>query len=89
MPDPDQPPFELIAAKGELSGVFRIWYGAGEDDRRAFVLTLTPRYVARALHRPLPITLAQIQNYARKNKDHLAAIARSEKERGRKALVLE
>jgi len=85
----DQPPFKYIAAKGELGGVFRIWYGSGEDDRLPFVLTLTPRYVARALHKPLPITLEQIQTYADKNRDLLMAIARNAKERGRRAVVLD
>ena len=31
----DQPPFKYIAAKGELGGVFRIWYGSGEEIGRA------------------------------------------------------
>ena len=89
MPEKHQPAFELIAAKGELSGIFRIWYGSGEDDRLPFVLTLTPDYVARALRKPLPVTLEEITAFANKNEDRLKTIARNAKARGRKAEILE
>ncbi len=89
MPGKRQPAFELIAAKGELSGIFRIWYGSGEDDRLPFVLTLTPDYVARALRKPLPVTLEEITAFANKNEDGLKTIARNAKARGRRAEILE
>src|ERR1700738_3077728 len=41
-------PVRESSGESRLSGIFRIWYGSGEDDRLPFVLTLTPRYVARA-----------------------------------------
>jgi len=44
-------PFRLIAAKGQHNGIFRIWYGCAENDRSAFVLTLTPQHVAHALRK--------------------------------------
>jgi hypothetical protein len=89
MPEEHQPAFELIAAKGELSGIFRIWYGSGEDDQLPFVLTLTPNYVARALRKPLPLTLEEITAFANKNQDRLKTIARNAKTRGRRAEILE
>lgn len=81
--------FRLIAAKGQHNGVFRIWYGAAENDPAAFVLTLTPQHVAQALHKKLPVTLEEIEEYAHKNRDRLKAIARTARARGRKAEVLE
>ena len=50
-------PFRLIAAKGMENGIFRLWYGEADNDRAAFVLTLTPQYVAQALCKALPVTL--------------------------------
>jgi hypothetical protein len=82
-------PFRLIAAKGQHNGIFRIWYGAAENDRSAFVLTLTPQHVAHALHKTLPITLEEIEEYAHNNRDRLKAIARNARARGRNAVVLE
>jgi uncharacterized HAD superfamily protein len=82
-------PFRLIAAKGQHNGIFRIWYGAAENDRSAFVLTLTPQHVAHALHKTLPITLEEIEEYAHNNRDRLKAIARNARARGRNAEVLE
>jgi hypothetical protein len=67
-------PFRLIAAKGMQNGVFRLWYGAADNDRSAFVLTLTPQHVARALCKALPLTLEEIEEYAQQNEDRLRAI---------------
>ena len=82
-------PFRLIAAKGMQSGVFRLWYGAAENDRSAFVLTLTPQYVAHALHKTLPVTLEEIEEYAQKNEERLRAIAHNARAHGQNAKVLE
>jgi len=82
-------PFRLIAAKGQHNGLFRIWYGAAENDRSAFVLTLTPQHVAHALHKALPVTLEEIEEYAHKNRDRLKAIARDARANGCNAKVLE
>jgi hypothetical protein len=82
-------PFRLIAAKGQHNGIFRIWYGAAENDRSAFVLTLTPQHVAHALHKTLPVTLEEIEEYAHNNRDRLRTIARNARARGRNAEVLE
>jgi hypothetical protein len=81
--------FRLIAAKGQRNGAFRIWYGATEDDQSPFVLTLTPQHVAHALHKSLPVSLEEIEAYARKNRHRLKAIARNARARGSKAKVLE
>jgi hypothetical protein len=51
-------PFRLIAAKGMQNGIFRLWYGAADNDQSPFVLTLTPQYVAHALRKALPVTIA-------------------------------
>jgi hypothetical protein len=56
----------LIAAKGQHNGAFRIWYGAADNDQSPFVLTLTPQHVAQALHKALPVTLEEIEEYADK-----------------------
>ena len=56
-------PFRLIAAKGMQNGVFRLWYGEADNDRSAFVLTLTPQYVAHALSKALPLTLEEIEEF--------------------------
>jgi hypothetical protein len=82
-------PFRLIAAKGMQNGIFRLWYGAAENDRSPFVLTLTPRYVAHALHKALPVTLEDIEEYAQENEDRLRAIARDARACGQNAKVLE
>ena len=82
-------PFRLIAAKGQHNGIFRIWYGAAENDQSPFVLTLTPQHVAQALNKKLPVTLEEIEEYAHKNRDRLRAIARKAKAGGRNAKVLE
>jgi hypothetical protein len=81
--------FRLIAAKGQHNGAFRIWYGAAENDQSPFVLTLTPQHVAQALHKTLPVTLEEIEEYAHKNRHRLRAIARSARASGRNAKVLE
>jgi hypothetical protein len=82
-------PFRLIAAKGRHNGIFRIWYGAADNDEAPFVLTLTPQHVAHALNKTLPVTLEEIEAYAHKNRDRLKAIARGARARGRNAAVLE
>ena len=82
-------PFRLIAAKGQHNGIFRIWYGAAENDQSPFVLTLTPQHVAQALNKTLPVTLEEIEEYAHKNRDRLRTIARKAKASGRNAKVLE
>jgi hypothetical protein len=82
-------PFRLIAAKGQHNGIFRIWYGAAENDQSPFVLTLTPQYVAQALHKALPVTLEEIEEYAHKNRHRLRAIARNARASGGKTKVLE
>jgi hypothetical protein len=55
-------PFRLIAAKGMQNGIFRLWYGAADNDQSPFVLTLTPQYVAHALRKALPVTLEETRN---------------------------
>ena len=82
-------PFKLIAAKGMQNGIFRLWYGATENDQSAFVLTLTPQYVAHALRKTLPVTLEEIEEYAQKNEDRLWAIAHDARACGQNAKVLE
>jgi hypothetical protein len=82
-------PFKVIAAKGRRNGIFRIWYGATENDESPFVLTLTPQHVAQALHKSLPVTLEEIEQYAHRNRNRLKAIARHAKARGHTAKVLE
>jgi hypothetical protein len=89
MPQKENPPFRLIAAKGKHNGIFRIWYGSGENDRSPFVLTLTPQHVADALRKTLPVTLEEIEEYAHKNRDRLKATARNAKACGQNAKVLE
>jgi hypothetical protein len=81
-------PFMLIAAKGNLNGTFRIWYGSGENDQSPFVLTLTSQHVARALHKTLPITLEEIEQYVQTDRDRLESIARSARLCGQKAKIL-
>jgi uncharacterized HAD superfamily protein len=81
--------FKVIAAKGRRNGIFRIWYGATENDTAPFVLTLTPQHVAQALHKSLPVTLEEIEQYAHENRNRLKAIARNAKARGHTAKVLE
>jgi hypothetical protein len=82
-------PFRLIAAKGMQNGIFRLWYGEADNDRSAFVLTLTPQYVAQALCKALPVTLEEIEEYAQKNEDRLRAIARDARACGQNAKVLD
>jgi hypothetical protein len=82
-------PFRLIAAKGQHNGIFRIWYGATDNDPSAFVLTLTPQYVAQALQKTRPVTLEEIEEYVHENRVRLKAIARNASMCGRKAKVLE
>ena len=82
-------PFRLIAAKGMQNGIFRLWYGAADNDQSPFVLTLTPQYVAHALRKALPVTLEEIEEYAQKNEDWLRAIARDARACGQNAKVLE
>ena len=79
----------LIAAKGQHNGAFRIWYGAADNDQSPFVLTLTPQHVAQALHKTLPVTLEEIEEYADKNRDQLEEIARNARASGHNAKVLE
>jgi hypothetical protein len=82
-------PFRLIAAKGRHNELFRIWYGAADNDESPFVLTLTPQYVAHALNKTLPLTLEEIEAYAHQNRHRLKAIARAARARGRNAAILE
>jgi hypothetical protein len=82
-------PFRLIAAKGMQNGIFRLWYGEADNDRSAFVLTLTPQYVAHALRKKLPVTLEEIEEYAQKNEDQLRAIAHDARACGQNAKVLD
>ena len=82
-------PFRLIADTGMQNGIFRLWYGAADDDRSAFVLTLTPQYVAHALRKALPVTLEEIEEFAQKNEDRLRAIAHDARACGQNAKVLE
>jgi hypothetical protein len=81
--------FELIEAKGEPSGIFRLRYGSGPNDPLPFILTLMPSYVAHALGKTLPIMLQDIQEYAGRNEDQLKAIAQRVKDSGRNTEVLE
>jgi hypothetical protein len=81
-------PFRLIAAKGMQNGIFRLWYGAADNDQSPFVLTLTPQYVAHALRKALPVTLEEIEEYAQQNKDRLRAIAHDARACGQNAKVL-
>jgi hypothetical protein len=79
--------FELIEAKGEPSGIFRLRYGSGPNDPLPFILTLMPSYVAHALGKT-PM-LQDIQEYAGRNADQLKAIAQRVKDSGRNTEVLE
>jgi hypothetical protein len=81
--------FELIDAKGEPSGVFRLRYGSGPNDPMPFILTLMPSYVAHELSKTLPITLQDIQEYAKRNAHKLKAIAQRVKDSGRNTEVLQ
>jgi|GEM_PF-5891435 hypothetical protein len=73
--------FKLIGTpRGDLGGNLRLRYGSGPDDPTPFILTLTPQYVARAIGKPP--TYAEIQKYAERNTDKLAAIAVFERGRG-------
>src|ERR1700735_2089040 len=81
-------PFRLIAAKGVQNGIFRLWYGAADNDQSPFVLTLTPQYVAYALRKALPVTLEEIEEYAQQNEDRLRAIAHDARACGQNAKVL-
>jgi hypothetical protein len=89
MHETDSPAFRFIAAKGELSGILRVWFGSGEDDRSPFVLTLMPQYLARALNKAIPVTLEEAIDYVCENKDWLKVIAQRAKERGRTAEILD
>ena len=89
MPQTDQPPFRLIAAKGKHNGKFCLWYGSRENDRSPFLLTLMPQHVARALRKTLPLTLEEIEEYAYKNRDWLQVIALKARAHGQNAKVLE
>ena len=82
-------PFRLIAAKGMHNGIFRLWYGAADNDQSPFVLTLTPQYVAHALHKEPPVTLEEIEEFAQKNEDRLWAVAHDARACGQNAKVLE
>ena len=82
-------PFRLIAAKGMQNGIFRLWYGAADNDRSAFVLTLTPQYVAHALCKALPLTLEEIEEYAQQNEDQLRDIAHDARACGQNAKILD
>jgi hypothetical protein len=79
----------LIAAKGQRNGAFRIWYGVADNDQSPFVLTLTPQHVAQALHKALPVTLEEIEEYADKNRDRLVEIARNARAGGHNTKVLD
>ena len=78
-------PFRLIAAKGMQNGIFRLWYGAADNDQSPFVLTLTPQYVAHALRKALPVTLEEIAA----ERGPVAAIAHDARACGQNAKVLE
>ena len=82
-------PFRLIAAKGMQNGIFRLWYGAADNDQSPFVLTLTPQYVARALGKTPPVSLHEIEKYADDNAGDLREMALLEKGTGRLNLILE
>jgi hypothetical protein len=81
-------PFRLIAAKGVLNGAFQLWYGATDNDQSPVVLTLTAQYVAHALHKTLPVTLEDMEEYVQENEQRLRAIARDIKACGQTAKVL-
>ena len=48
-----EPKFELIGSDGLFSGLRHLRYGTGHDDPMPFILTLTPRYVAREMKKKL------------------------------------
>jgi hypothetical protein len=81
-------PFRLIAAKGIQNGVFRLWYGATDNEQSPVVLTLTAQYVANALRKALPLTLEEMEEYAEENEERLLAIARDTRACGQTAKVL-
>jgi hypothetical protein len=82
-------PFRLIAAKGVQNGAFRLWYGATDNDQSPVVLTLTAQHVANALHKTLPVTLEDMEEYAHENEEWLRTIACDAKASGVTAKVLE
>ena len=82
------PSFRIIAAKGQSNGPFRIWYGSADNDKAAFVLTLTPQHVDNALHKVPPISLEDMEEYVKRNEDYLREIARYATAAGEKAKVL-
>jgi hypothetical protein len=81
--------FELLDTAGDISGKLRLIYGSGPTDPAAFVLTLTPQYVARALGKTPPATFHEIEKYADDNAGDLREMAFREKETGRLDLTLE
>jgi hypothetical protein len=59
--------FELIGQQSDLSGNLRLRYGSDPSDPHVFVLTLTPKYVARSLKDGLPVTFFELEKYAYEN----------------------
>jgi hypothetical protein len=81
--------FELLDTAGDTSGKLRLIYGSGPADPAPFVLELTPQYVARALGKPAPVSLHEIEKYADDNAGDLREMASREKGTGRLSLTLE
>jgi hypothetical protein len=78
----------IIAAKGQSNRPFRIWYGQADNDEAAFVLTLTPQHVAKALHKVPPISLEEMEEYIGQHEGYLREIVRCATAAGEKAKVL-
>jgi hypothetical protein len=81
--------FELIGSDGLFNGLRHLQYGTGHDDTMPFILTLTPQWVAREIHKSLPVSYLKVQRYAERNADKLKAIAQFEMERGSNRHTLE
>jgi hypothetical protein len=73
------PKFELISSDGLFSELRRLRYGTGHEGLMPFMLTLTPRYVAREIQKVPPLSFLNIQRYAERNADKLKSIAKFEK----------
>ena len=81
MAEPDDK-FVWINTKGTPAGML-MSFGGGHGDPNAFILTVTPEYVARKIQKTLPLNLfLEVQNYCDDHKAELRQAALGFKQAG-------
>jgi len=67
--------FVWIKSGGTLAGKMQMSFGGGHGDPNAFILTVTPEYVAHKTQKTLPLNITEVQNFCDDHKEELRQAA--------------